>query len=507
MLRFGYGYGASDQDEFIPLLLHKLDPTLFRQDWFVQTQLDAFSVRTYFSWLLHALSLVMPVPLAVFAVYAASWIGIACGIYRLALALTGVPLAAALSIALVLLATPFWTLGGNDLAHSMLVPSMTSWAIGLIGLGWFVEGRHARAAGWMGVATWMQALVGLQLALLGGLILLSLARRPGGVRRTGVFGMAYLLAAAPALGPLFYQQFTGDAATGVDLFYIMARFRNPHHYLFHSFSERSFVRFGLLASAGLAGWIVLRRTLDPDRWHLIVRALVIMLIVCGLAYVATEQLNALTVAKLQLFKLTVVAKLLFCVGIAGAGVHLLPAQVRQYILRTLERLTWQSGLLGAVLVAVGCIYMIGRDDLTHKIYPFSLRTSPSAAMETWARRETPVDAVFAVPPSLSSFRSGAQRAIVIDHKAFPYRDTDIGEWFTRLIDMAPIALPERTDATLMRRLDEAYEGLSAQELAERIDRYGIAYIVRETPLPDAAGARLVHVSPPWHVYQFASTAP
>ncbi len=48
VFRFGYGFGTSDQDEFIPYLLSLIDPALFENDWFVQTQQAAFSVRTYF---------------------------------------------------------------------------------------------------------------------------------------------------------------------------------------------------------------------------------------------------------------------------------------------------------------------------------------------------------------------------------------------------------------------------------------------------------------------------
>ena len=73
-LRFGYDYGASDQDEFLPYLLHRLDPELLSQDWFVITQGATFSIRTYFVMLLQGLALVIPVWLAVLVLYGGAWL-------------------------------------------------------------------------------------------------------------------------------------------------------------------------------------------------------------------------------------------------------------------------------------------------------------------------------------------------------------------------------------------------------------------------------------------------
>ena len=171
VLRFGYDYGASDQDEFLPYLLHRLDPTLFAQDWFVLTQASTFGIRTYFVLLLQGLSLVVPAWLAVLVLYVSAWLLTAGAVYALGHAFTRNRLAAAAAVVLALVLTPQWTLGGNDLAHSMLVPSMVGWGLGLWGLVFFLRYRPGQAALLLGTATWMQPLVGLQLAGLLGLML------------------------------------------------------------------------------------------------------------------------------------------------------------------------------------------------------------------------------------------------------------------------------------------------------------------------------------------------
>jgi len=514
LTRFGYGYGMSDQDEFLPSLLHRMDPLLLGNDWFVQTQQAAFSVRTYFTLLLHGLALVLPLPLAVFFLYVVSWVGIAYGLFRLAERLSGRRLAGFIAVPALLLATPQWTLGGNDFAHSMLAPSMAAWALGLQGLAASMEDRRVAASVWMGVATWMQALVGLHLALLGAIVALLSPGRPIGT--TARFIGVYALVAAPALGPLFYQQFAAEAMPDVDLYYIMARFRIPHHYLFDSFSERSLVRFGLLAIGGLGGWFLARPFVDPARLRKVIVVLAAIVLIDMGAYVATERLHLLGIAKLQLFMLTVPAKLLLVTGGAAAVAWRLPARVARTVQRMLEGSIWQASALGLLLVGVGCLHLAGINVLSQRIHPLSQRSSPSAAMEAWVRAFTPANAVFATPPSLSSFRTGAQRAIVVNHKAFPYRDADIAIWFERLLDMAPIVLPERTDTTLTTRLDAAYDALTPADLAVRAERYGFVYAVRTSPWADsllhpvAPGVdppRLVHVSPPWHLYQLAGDAP
>ena len=71
--RFGYDYANSDQDEVIPYLMHRLDPHLFTQDWFIHVQTTEFGVRTFFLEVLHVLSLVYPIWFAVLLAYVACW--------------------------------------------------------------------------------------------------------------------------------------------------------------------------------------------------------------------------------------------------------------------------------------------------------------------------------------------------------------------------------------------------------------------------------------------------
>jgi hypothetical protein len=515
-LRLGYDYGASDQDEILPYLFHRMDPSLFTQDWFVQTQVSGFSVRTYFVWLLHAFALFLPVWLATLVLYVLTWLLIAGAVYVLARHFTGDRLAAAATVVLALVMTPLWTLGGNELAHTMLVPSMLAWALALWAIYQFLHGRFILAPVLLGVACWMQALVGLQVA---GLLILfrlvNIVRKERGPFTFGSFAMfagLFVLWSSPSLGPILYQQFSArPVETGElpSLFYILARFRLPHHYLFFSFYTHSLVRFGLLAVLGAA---VLALPRVRPRLHdgaFVLRTLGVVAVLCVFAFVFTEVAPVLFVAKLQLFKTTVLAKLLLLIVLAGAFFQALPAAARRPLEAVMDRGRWA---LAAVLVAWALLVaaVTGTDGgyLHDQVRPWVRAETDFGRVEAWVRTNTSRDAVFAVPPSDDTFRSTTQRTIVVNHKAIPYEDEHLLTWFERLTDLAPIPLPERGAQEVEAALDSAFNHLPADALQRLSQTYRFHYVVRAAPLVGTGTFRERFRSGPWYVYEVVpETAP
>ncbi|ARA92036.1 hypothetical protein AWN76_001860 [Rhodothermaceae bacterium RA] len=504
LLRFSYDYAASDQDELIPFLLHRLDPSLFAHDWFVQTQAGSFNVRTYVVLLLHGLALVLPVWAAVLTLYVAAWTLIATAVYHLGRLLTGDRVAAALAVVAALALTPQWTLGGNDLVHRMFVPSMLAWGLGLWGLGQALRHRTAPAALLLGLATWAQALVGLQLAGLTGLMLLADRRSASPQRRYGParFAALYVLTAAPSVVPLLLLQYGSPppGASPDDLFYIQAVFRTPHHYLPSAFPRRALLRFGLLLGLGSGALAWLHRRGQVRHVRRLGVLLLAMAGLCLLAVVCTELRPVLAVAELQLFKTTVLAKVILLIGIARVAAQLLPARLRR-LPEALLRSRRRCGMAAVLLAALALFLMLRALE-----WP-GLSRSPDAvalrAVEAWARTATPQDAVFAVPPSDDRFRSRAQRAIVVNFKAFPHQDTAMLAWFERLQALAPIGRPPRGGAAILDDLDRAFEHLTLAELLPLSRSYGFTYVLRRTPLP----LDPVYADPSVQVYRLPDDAP
>lgn len=503
LFRFGYGYGNSDQDEFLPYLLHLLNTELFQNDWFVQRQTEAFSVRTWFVYLLRTLSFMMPAWMSVLTVYLASFASISIAIYKLADLLTHNRLASVVTSFAVCILTPFWTLGGNDLVHSMLVPSMTAWAIGLWGFVFYLRQLHVAAALMAGVATLFQALVGLQvMALLTGLMLFRLIDSKTEIEMLVKAGIAYAISAAPALIPLFYQQFSYTPpllSSDPSAFYIMAEFRNPHHYLFNSFDKVRLVQFFILLLAGYFALLYLQkkeRLVHADFFN---RIIGIVAVCCIVGYLGTEFKPVMSIAKIQLFKMTIVVKVLMVMLVIQALITLFPSRVSDF----LDRLVFEKPLqlAGLALAGIVILLLLQPHRMESKVYPWSTTESAEHQIAAWAQANTETGEVFAVPPSWSSFRSHAERAIVINHKAFPHRNEDMPVWYNRLLDMAPIKPPARTDNTLQKNLDLRYHALGPQQLELLSYEYTFDYVVRNASLPAGSAFSVVFETQGWFIYK------
>lgn len=495
MLRFGYDYGTSDQDEVIPYLLSLLRPDLFAADWFVQAQLAEFNVRTPFVWLLWAPAEVLPVWLSVLLLYIALWLLLAGAVWSLAERLTATTAAAALSVVLVLVATPQWTLGGNDLAHSMLVPSMAGWALALWGMLWALRDRPVGAGFLVGGALWMQALVGLLVAgtvgvwlLVRGWLRTRKQKGDRGWRAVLTFASTVLVVGGPVLALLASRQLgaAAEAPSSPSLFFILAEFRVPHHYLPSAFGWDSFLKFGTIALGGGVGlgWLHRRQTLRHPVF--VASTLGVVLILSLLGTLFTEVTPWLLGAQLQLFKSTVLAKLLCLVGLSGAVIYALPHGVRT-LLDVVLRLSWSGIALVLVLWGLTIALMVSPGSpLFHLNRPGSRLQSAEGSLLTWVRQETPVRARFAVPPSWSQFRSYGQRSIVINFKAIPYRGALVRTWYDRLLVWSPIDEARPLPRPLLPLLNEAYASLSPSAVRQRIGTYHVDFVIRPpeaSPLP------------------------
>ncbi|MCY4158911.1 MAG: hypothetical protein OXF48_04810 [Bacteroidetes bacterium] len=464
----GYDYAISDQDEILPYLMHLLDPSLYRSDWFVNVQTETFGPRTLFVWIAWLPAKLFGPYATILGIYVASWFGTSMALYALGLQLTRERLAATICVILALLLPPKFTLGGNDLVTWILTPSIPAWTFSLWGLLHFVRGQTGRAALLMGIATWIQALVGLQTGLICTLMLLW--KHGWSVRRPSMFAGWFTLSALPALGPLIWFQFSRPHPDGLwSYFYILFEFRAPHHYMPSSFPLESVVGFTVLLVLGLAVFSQL-----PKVHHMLVRrSLIVIGVLCIFSFLCTEILRIDPITRLQLFKLTVLVKVFCVILIANA----LSRMILKFCRRTLTAF-FDHGhyAFGGTLLIAATLLLISPDALG--IRPTSVSGS-AEQVAVWARDSTEVDAVFAVPPQWAHFRSQGQRAVVVSFKAVPFHQPYMTQWFTRLLDMAPISPPQRGGAPIMSVLDSAYFALPVQEIQRLAEKYNFEYIVRK----------------------------
>ena len=217
-------------------------------------------------------------------------------------------------------------------------------------------------------------------------------------------------------------------------------------------------------------------------------------------YVAgTEGLESLTVAKMQFFRLTVLAKLLLLVWVARAVVALVP----RWRLPS-ARVGWAvAAAVGVGTVGLG-LAGVGRPASVWR--PAEHRATEVYQAERWIAENTPRDAVFLVPPGTTSFRSHALRSVAVNFKPTTFRDDAMHVWLQRLRTVAPAPLPPRSGGRgAIRRwreaLDPAYHAHATAEWAALAQTFGADYALvdlDQTPTPPAGAP--AYRSGPWAVF-------
>jgi hypothetical protein len=506
--RAGYAYGVSDHDEMLPQLLHQLDPSLFARDWFVLDQVERFNVRAYFLLLLRGLSLLMPVPAAVALVFVAAWSSIVYGIYRFAHTLTPSRAAALAATFAVVLITRRWTLGGNVLTYQMLVPELLGWAFVIHAVRLYTVDQRGSPAILLGIGTLFHPLAGMLTALALGLVglmdlVLDRQWRPRRLSTLVRFGIVYLIVALPMLAPLVQHQLAEPAVAdgGLSTFYLLAELRLPHHHMLLSFPPADLIRMALLAVAGVAGYAWLRRLGWPHHHRFAGRFLLVIGALCIVAAVFTEAVPVLPVAKLQLFKLTVLGSLVLTCLAVGALVTALPAGIRASLEGALEYRQLGLAVAVALAVATGVLAASGVGRPGAMVQPLAHERSDLARVEQWARGQTDRDALFVVPPTMDSFRTLARRSIVVNYKSVPFEADGLREWLARMQAVAPAPLPQRGTGFALA-LDSAYYASGAEDWARIASLFAPDFVITDASRMAApASDEVAFAAGRWVVYR------
>ncbi len=481
-LRFGYAYGSGDQDELIPAVLHLLDGDLFGRDWLVQEVTAGVSVRTYFVWFVALPSLVMPVWLAAALLHVVTQVGVVYGVFSMAWALLRDRLGASAAAFAAVAVTPGMTIGGNAVVSAFLSPSSVASPFALLGLALFFQGRRVAPGLLLGLAACFHLLTGLQAALV--LTLAALLGRLGRQELRGLagFGTAFVAAALPVLVPVAMQQLHPAPAEpgAADPLYVHAFFRNPFHHLASTFPDHRHLRFWPLLATGVAGGVWLHRRGALCCGPFLARAGAVVAALWLTSVVFVEGVPVALVAKLQFFTLAVPVVLVATILACGALVRVLPIVARRFSERTLALLDTAGGtaLAAAVaaLVLVLAVQGVGRPGML--VEPLQHRQRALSEAEAWARTHTRQDALFAVPPSVSTFRTSAHRAIAANYAGFVFTDRGMQEWFQRLTDLAPLA-PPADGIGIKPALDAAYHGHDPTDWYRLREEYGLDYALLE----------------------------
>lgn len=136
------------------------------------------------------------------------------------------------------------------------------------------------------------------------------------------------------------------------------------------------------------------------------------------------------------------------------------------------------------VIAAACVTVVVAGGAGFALRDLSLEVEglPKGRMgvATWARDQTPNDAVFAVPPDLESFRLVARRSIVVDWKSSGMLPRDVVEWAHRVEAVSGRPLTSRKAAL------QGYADMTAARALDLGERYGVDYLVFDrngAPIP------------------------
>jgi len=477
-VRFGYSFGVGDHDELIPSVLRLLNPALYPQDWIVETVAVGINVRTYFLWLVALPSLVLPIWVTTLLLWIVVAAAVAYGVFGLAEEISRDQRAALVATLLATVVTVRFTIGANAVIGHMLTPEGVAWALSIPAITLFLRGRFGVSGLLFGVATWFHLLAGLHPALI-----LGLATLPAVVKRQQSFsdlirfGGAFVMAGLPMLVPVAWDHLIGATADpeGPSPFYIHAYFRNPFHHLVSEVPAGQFLRFGSVFALGIAAGWWLNRHHRLHHGSTLAWGAGLAVVLIAMAAVLVEVVHNPVVMKLQFLKLTLLLILGASILIAGACVHAmgdLSGRFFDPLFRARTPLLIATLVVG-VLITVGSVTGVFLGDRAH---PHRHAETPLSDVERWAVANTATDALFAIPPSVSTFRTYARRSVVANYSAFVFTDADMQRWFERLTDVAPIT-PPPTAFNVRFVLDRAYHELDAAYWQTLVDRYDMEYIL------------------------------
>jgi hypothetical protein len=519
-LAFGAPYGASNQATYLVEPLRRAVPALYAHDWLVSSTTMYHPV---FAWLAAPLYAADPdgriaFALAQLVVMALTWLAI----WRLVAALTAhAELAAFACLAGLLALNGGRALGGSYLFAGYLQPSS------LASLGWLVallawaRGRTVVA----GVALALAGICHVNFLVLGvGVFgLAELASRRLEVRRLAALLGPSLLAVAIFAPALIAAGHADDPAMALR---ILTTFHAPGHY-----APVRVVRW----LPPLIGWLIVawgaRPAVPagdaPDRiWRFaaagtvaVAAAALISLIppflgvtrlflprVAPFAQLASQLL--IVVAALApagtpaLPRRRVVAILIGAAILVGESIYLggghYTFTLTLGLVAAVGVARWRSPRAAAILAPVTLILALAQN--RHELVDPPLFgpecDGANCTLQRWARTETPVDAVFVVPPYLGQFRLLARRAVAVDTKSPPLYPDELIAWYRRLCDLV-----DARDAPTHEWIEHRWPELTADQLTAAARHFHADYLVIDRSQPARPALPVAHEDESYLVYR------
>lgn len=300
-------------------------------------------------------------------------------------------------------------IGGNELYYNMFAPSLAAKSIAIWALILAYAQRYFTAGLMLGLASFFQPLVGLQVFV----VLLPVVLILNGFKKNSwLFLLSYVMTGGLFVLYLLWAQ--GPNIESSESIYDIVRFRNAHHF-FPAFFPKSHV-IVLLTMYLLAFGLYVRKNKFLG-WFFG------FAIVGMLVYFLGVSLKNYTILSSQFMKINIWLKFFSVIGIVA------------FLKKMLEQK--QHMLLAIVLFSLSLIASLLHFNPTYDSdYPTDLYT--------WFQVNTTKEDLVLVPPELNDFKGRTGRSSYFDFKAMLHHKPAIFEWNKRFQEVYGMEVKDRT---------------------------------------------------------------
>jgi len=420
-----YTFGISDHNEQIPIIFRLSDSSYLINDWFVN-QTEGFSPRFFFSHFVNLYIQYLSINLVYFILFVIFSGILIISIYLITKTLFENNLVSLLT-ALAFLFGPRISLGGNWITGQILVPSTLAISLITFSLYLYIIKRKRLTFFILGIATLFQSIIGL-LAM--GILLINeiINGETRNISKIIVNCCKYLVIYA-IIGVWGFLPiiFSSSGFSNPDIFYVLTYMRHPHHYCPFSFPLKDYMMFlGMLSLFLLA--IYLKYIPKNPEFHTFCVTCIVSILFLGIiGTIFVEIIPVTLIGKMQLFRINSFTTIFAYPYIFSMFLGIISLLVpRSWNVNSIK-MKYFKPIIIILMIFLSCIILIQTD--------IQQKETENDGLYEWIRGNTPNDAIFLIPPTMEDFRLRADRAIVIDWKAFPFKDSAIIEWRDRIFDV------------------------------------------------------------------------
>lgn len=426
-LVYGYMFNRGDQAEHLPQVYHRLNPTLYSGDFFMEEYMKNFTIRDYYVILVAFLSRFVSTEWVCFILQMFSVTFSAYGIFKITQTLSSNKLAPFIAPLFSLILFRDFTVGGNATQDTQFISSSLALPFVLMGFYKVLQEKYVAAGFWTGIACLAQPLIGIQgfLLIFGVAVLRNKSIPFSSIIYTV---LAFAAIAALMLSPLIIRQFLTPGNVDTALYFeLLYSFRNYTHYIPHLFPKLDFLKFSILLIPALV--LLFKNKTSQGKTLKIFFALTIAGLLFYTFCMETQTLYG--IGKMQWFKttiwLTIFSSILLAVGVCGlfdkyiSGWSGLSPKLTSFLL------TVPSLLL--------CVFITNSawvKDFHEKYQIGNYIKSDRTLLLEWVEKNTPITAVVLVAPDDDSFACIAKRPQPISFKAIIHEPGFMLRWYSRV---------------------------------------------------------------------------